>query len=132
MLNEVLEAVHSSVGREVLIKVEDIVCERNEERAESWEYSLTPTDARQIMDGIEEIRAYVDSTIRGNYRREESGRLEAATCPVEWLKIGWIDEAGKWKAYLEFSKDGQTMRSEFTGMPALSQVSAAIDGLIRA
>jgi hypothetical protein len=56
-----------------------------------------------------------------DYRARDGGtaRKEVFSELFGWLRIGWVDENGKWKAYIRFTQNALKMESEFADLPAL-------------
>jgi len=79
---------------------------------------------KKLEDGLSLISRHIDSR-HGSLRHIE-GTLEAFVDVFDWLRIGWVDEKEKWKAYIRFLKDGKEMRSEFEDYPSLRKLRDAL------
>jgi hypothetical protein len=96
--------------------------ERNQTWIEKWSIQWDTECMTKLEESLQKIHWHVHNRgtpLSGN-------RREASVQALPWLKVGWVDEAGKFYGYITVSKNSQVMTSQFEHLDGLMGLRSAL------
>lgn len=100
----------------VKIRFKAVLKFQNKEWTEDWEFAWPDEGIDKLHAGFLAIRNHVD---RRHAYHDGGLKREAYVDVYPWLRLGWVDLAGKWYGYILFTKENHTVTARFPNFESM-------------